>query len=128
MSDPLETLESSLGVDPVYLDPQDLQDRQNDAYLQNRPSLQGGDDEPREGDEPVFPATDEARQGEDILDSQTSGEGLRSPLLPHPEDSLSLETAVEDESAMLRSGRSEDFSEVSPLDDDDDPETLHPIL
>lgn len=43
------------------------------------------------------------------------------------DESLNLEAAIEDEAAVLRSGRGEDFSEMNPLNDESS-ETLHPIL
>lgn len=63
------------------------------------------------------PSDDESFPNEDRLDPQ-----------PHSDDeSLNLEAAMEDEAAVLRSGRGEDFSEMNPLNDESS-ETLHPIL
>ncbi|OAB58063.1 hypothetical protein AY600_17100 [Phormidium willei BDU 130791] len=126
MSEPLETLESSLGVDPVLLTPPNRDQPNSPSYLPDSPTLAGEDDDEMsqdfsQDDAPLLQRADlpddESFPNEDRLDPQ-----------PHSDDeSLNLEAAMEDEAAVLRSGRGEDFSDMNPLNDESS-ETLHPIL
>lgn len=128
MSEPLETLESSLGVDPVLLTPPDRDQPNYPSYLPDSPTLAGEDDDEisqdfSQDDAPLLQrgdlSDDESFPNEDRLDPQ--GQPLSD------DESLNLEAAMEDEAAVLRSGRGDDFSEMNPLNDESS-ETLHPIL
>ncbi|USR90798.1 hypothetical protein NEA10_18560 [Phormidium yuhuli AB48] len=126
MSEPLETLESSLGVDPVLLTPPD-DPSTSPSYLPESPTLTGGDDELSEdfSQDNVPPLQAAERSGDDSFPDEERLAPHTSPL--SEDDGLTLEAAMEDEAAVLRSGRGEDFSELAGLDDESS-ETLHPIL
>lgn len=127
MSEPLETLESSLGVDPVLLTPPDPDKSNSASYLPETPTLPGGDDELSQdfSQDHVSPLQPGEMSGDDSFPEEERLAPRESPV--SEDESLNLEAAMEDEAAVLRSGRGDDFSEIRPLDDESS-ETLHPIL
>ncbi|MGC9505225.1 hypothetical protein [Baaleninema sp.] len=124
MKNPKETLPPAIEDDPVFLDPTDADTPEELPYLY-RPTLTGNGTETEE--EEVFPAIEDGQPLDEVLDGE--GEHLPSGLKQsaEEEDRVALESAVEDEAAVLMSGRTEELAEVSPVEDDT-PETLHPIL
>ncbi|WP_159790491.1 hypothetical protein [Sodalinema gerasimenkoae] len=127
MSEPLETLESSLGVDPVLLTPPDTDNSNSPSYLPESPTLTGGDDELSQdfSQDNVSPLQPGEQSGDDSFPEEERLAPRDSPA--NEDESLNLEAAMEDEAAMLRSGRGDDLSEMTPLDNESS-ETLHPIL
>ena len=127
MSEPLETLESSLGVDPVLLTPPDPDKSNSASYLPETPTLPGEDDEQSQdfSQDNVSPLQPGEMSGDDSFPEEERLAPRESPV--SEEESLNLEAAMEDEAAVLRSGRGDDLSEIRPLDDESS-ETLHPIL
>ncbi|PPT07455.1 hypothetical protein CKA32_004563 [Geitlerinema sp. FC II] len=124
MNNPKETLPPAIEDDPVLLDPTDTDRPEEPPYLY-RPTLTGNTTE--NDDEPVFPRLEDGQPLDEVLDGE--GEHLPSALKQSSdaEDSVALESAIEDEAAVLMSGRTEELAEVASVDEDA-PETLHPIF
>lgn len=127
MSEPLETLESSLGVEPVLLTPPATDRPNSPSYLPESPTLPGEDNEPSQdfSQDNVPPLQAGEISGNDSYPDEERLVPRQSPL--NEDENLNLEAAMEDEAAVLRSGRGDDFCESPPLNDES-VETWHPIL